>query len=178
MRIREESLMNGSEKGGNNHGGGRPFRRREFENDRGKNYQENSLRGSKRNGDNPPHYDKNRGLIYERPKWTAPKNSMEPLPAPDCPWCGKPIKDISSAISDRESGVPVHFDCAIARIAEGEILEKGDAVAYIGGGRFGIVHFNSPHDIQPFSIKKILEWENKENRAEWRKDISEHFSIT
>jgi hypothetical protein len=81
-------------------------------------------------------------------------------------------------VADRNSGEPVHFDCIIARISEGELLEQGDAVSYIGGGRFGIVHFNDPRDIQNFKIKKILEWEDKENRAEWRRSISDHYSVT
>jgi hypothetical protein len=169
--------MNGSGKGGNNRGGGRPFRRREHEYDRDKSYQEGMSRSGRRNGDNL-RYDKNKGLIFERPKWTAPKLSLDPLPTPECPYCGKIIKDISSAIADKESGLPVHFDCIIARLTEGEILEKGDVLSYIGGGRFGVVHFNSRHEVQPFRIKKIFEWENNENRAEWRKNISDHFSIT
>jgi hypothetical protein len=72
----------------------------------------------------------------------------------------------------------VHFDCVIERITGGESLEPGDAVAYIGGGRFGVVHFNNLPDTKDFKIKKILEWEDKENRAEWRKTISDHFSMT
>jgi hypothetical protein len=102
----------------------------------------------------------------------------DPLPAPDCPYCGKPIKDISSAISDKNSGEPVHFDCVINRIAEAEVLEQGDAVTYIGGGRFGIVHFGNPQNPQDFKIKKIFEWEDKENRSEWRRSVSDHYSVT
>jgi hypothetical protein len=111
--------------------------------------------------------------------------STEPIPVPDCPYCGKPIKDLSAALSDKSSGAAVHFDCVIARIAENEILEKGDAVSYIGGGRFGVVHFTNPSDLpgrspasHKFTIKKIFEWEDKENRAEWRKFIADHYSVT
>ena len=71
-----------------------------------------------------------------------------------------------------------HFDCTITRIAETETLSKGDVVAYIGGGRFGVVHFNNPGELKKFTIKKILEWENKDNRSEWRMKVSEHYSIT
>jgi hypothetical protein len=123
-------------------------------------------------------FDKNRGGLFERPRWVAPKLPSDPLPTPDCPYCGKPIKDISSAIADKNNGAPVHFDCILARIGEGEILEQGDAVAYIGGGRFGVVHFSDPQDNRNFTIKKILEWENKENRAAWRDTISDHYSMT
>jgi hypothetical protein len=111
--------------------------------------------------------------------------STEPFPVPDCPYCGKPIKDLAAALSDKDSGAAVHFDCVIARLAENETLEKGDAVTYIGGGRFGIVHFNNPADFQgrsldprKFTIKKVFEWEDKENRAEWRKFVADHYSVT
>jgi hypothetical protein len=104
--------------------------------------------------------------------------STEPFPVPDCPYCGKPIKDLASALSDKNSGAMVHFDCVLSRIAENEVLEKGDAVTYIGGGRFGIVHFSSPSDSRKFMIKKIFEWEDKENRAEWRKFVADHYSVT
>jgi hypothetical protein len=110
--------------------------------------------------------------------------STEPLPIPDCPWCGKPIRDLASAMADKDSGEPVHFDCVAARIAQSEILEKGDAVIYIGGGRFGVVHFGGAEnqsrseDGKSFTIKKIIEWENKDNRAEWRSTVSDHYSVT
>jgi hypothetical protein len=108
--------------------------------------------------------------------------SVEPLPVPDCPWCGKPIRDFASAIADRDTGLPVHFDCVAARIAREEKLEKGDTVAYIGGGRFGVVHASGISgkggEGKFFTIKKIIEWENKDNRAEWRSTISDHYSVT
>ena len=119
--------------------------------------------------------------FFDRPKWVPPKINTEPLPVPDCPWCGKPIKEISFAIADRDTGDPVHFECVSARIAGGETLEKGDVVTYIGGGRFGIVYFNTSGKSQPanrdFRIKKIIEWENKDKRAEWRSLISDRYSI-
>jgi hypothetical protein len=116
--------------------------------------------------------------MYERIQWIPPVISTEPLPAPDCPYCGKPIKDIASAIGDKNSSTPVHFDCILARLTAGETLEKGDSIAYIGGGRFGIVHFYGPQHTSVFKIKKILEWEDKENQATWRKTISDRYSVT
>ena len=122
--------------------------------------------------------------FVERPRWVPPKPHIEPLPVSTCPWCGKPIRDLSSAIADKDTGVPVHFDCVTSRIAFGEKLEKGESVVYIGGGRFGIVYFGGPpysqnrSEHRDFTIKKIIEWENKEKRAEWRSIISDHFSET
>jgi hypothetical protein len=78
----------------------------------------------------------------------------------------------------------VHFDCVAAKIAAEETLERGDTVTYIGGGRFGIVHFEGTGipgrggERKTFQIKKIIEWENKDNRADWRSTISDHYSVT
>jgi hypothetical protein len=144
--------------------------------------------------------------FVERPKWIPPKANTEPLPVSECLWCGKPIRDISSAIADKDTGAPVHFDCVTTRIAFGEKLEKGDTIAYIGAGRFGIVNFGSAGAPSRFSldgssqdsvksenhsevqnhttanrgfiIKKIIEWENKDKRAEWRSVICDHYSVT
>jgi hypothetical protein len=134
-------------------------------------------------------FEKNLAPVV-RPKWTPPQVSTDPIPHPLCPYCGKPIKDIAAAMTDKDSGQPAHFDCVAARIAAGETLESGDAVAYIGGGRFALVHFpgmiraalqgranGDDYDTHNFRIKKILEWESKENRAPWRKTIEDHFSV-
>jgi len=122
--------------------------------------------------------EKNQISLHDRPQWTAPELPENPITTPDCPWCGKQITDITTAICDKDSGLPVHFDCVLARISESESLETNDTVCYIGGGRFGIVHYNNPPDIRDFVIKKIFEWEAKDSNNEWRRPISEYFSIT
>jgi hypothetical protein len=121
-----------------------------------------------------------------------PKLNIDPLPVPDCPICNKPIRDLLSAISDRNTGAPAHFDCVAAKVAGAEKLDKGDTITYIGGGRFGIVNFSnrdvvkgSAEPEQPraagaygFKIKKVIEWESNDERAEWRSDICDHYSVT
>jgi len=157
--------MSGSGKGGNNP------RNRHFYGKRDDNYkQRDSIPSDGK-------YERNRGS-QERPRWTAPEAPSAPIPVHECPWCGKPITDISTALSDKNTGKPVHFDCVLSRITEMENLENHDSICYIGGGRFGVVHYSNPPDTRNFSIKKILEWENKDNRLEWRQSISEHFSLT
>lgn len=180
--------MSASEKGGDNRGDKRgdnrgsrrrPFRRKEREHSQemsrsGKKVPEAAVAAAAK-GDK---YEKKRGGFVERLRWIPPETPTEPLPAADCPWCGKPIKDMSSAITETGSGNPVHFDCVLARLCAGETLEKGDSLSYIGGGRFAIVHFGHAPGSRKFSIKKIFEWENKEHRSEWRKSICSHFSVT
>jgi hypothetical protein len=161
--------MNGSGKGGNNR-----INRQRFSGRRDDSH-------THKQRDNLPSdgkFEKNRTNPQERANWTTPKVSSNPIPTHECPWCGKPISDISTALPDKNTGKPVHFDCVLSRITEMETLENHDYICYIGGGRFGVVHYNNPPDTKNFTIKKILEWENKDNHFEWRQSISEHFALT
>jgi len=112
-----------------------------------------------------------------RPKWKAPELSTTPIPQPLCPICGKPVEDLASAINDKASGAAAHFDCIKNKISANEILGEGETLSYIGGGRFGIISVDSKNK-RVFEIKKIIEWESADNRADWRNDIADHFSLT
>jgi hypothetical protein len=129
----------------------------------------------KKQYDNVPIDEKKHISMNEKFRWNPVK--ANPASTPDCPWCGKPIKDISTAISDKNTDVPVHFDCVLERVISTEKLDFNDHVCYIGGGRFGVVHFGNSPDTRGFNIKKIVEWENKESRSDWRHPISVHYSI-
>ncbi|MCL2197115.1 MAG: hypothetical protein FWB77_05820 [Treponema sp.] len=176
--------MSGSGKGGNNRKNRQGLQGKQRFSGRRDEPQKHSKKNTTlSNGDNlfsDGKFEKNKMSMHERPQWTAPELPENPITTPDCVWCGKPIKDITTAISDKESGRPVHFDCVLTRIGEMEHLELNDSVCYIGGGRFGIIHYNNPPDTRDFSIKKIFEWEvkEKEKDSEWRRPISEYFSIT
>lgn len=93
-----------------------------------------------------------------------------------CPKCGKPIDDVSSAINDKNSGSPVHFDCIISDISSKEKLGEGEKIAYIGQGRFGVLYFENPRDQRKFTIKKIIEVEDRDTKPEWRNEISGLYS--
>ena len=60
-------------------------------------------------------------------------------PPKECALCGKPIFDLAGALADKESGAPVHFDCALERILAAEPLEAGEKIVYLGAGCFGVV---------------------------------------
>lgn len=93
-----------------------------------------------------------------------------------CPKCGKPITDVASAINDKTSGKPVHFDCIMAELSEKEQLGQNEKIAYIGQGRFGILYFENPRDQRKFTIKKIIEVEDRDTKPEWRNEISGLYS--
>ena len=168
--------------GRDNRGRRRPFRGRNSE--RSERQSGNARDGKPRDdfqarkpGEKPV-FDK-KGVPVGRSSWTAPVQNTEPLPVFNCVRCGLPVTDPHSALSDKKNGKPVHFDCVMAELSEQEKPDEGDVLSYIGGGRFGIVHFNNGNNGEKnFLIKKILEWENKEQRAQWRDAIADHYSVT
>lgn len=146
----------------------------------------------------------------ERLKWIPPVPPREALPVFECPWCGKPIRELSLAIANKKDNLALHFDCVREKVEEilevmRALPEKDDELSYIGGGRFGVVHFNKRPEPQkderssrqkrrdehrarqqaatqprekPFIIKRIIDWEDPEDRAPWRKLLSDRFSLT
>ena len=92
-----------------------------------------------------------------------------------CPKCGKTIIDMSSAIQDK-SGSPIHFECAMEMVSANEHLDNGDKIAYIGQGRFAVLNYPNIRDVRHFSIKKIIEWEDRGERAAWRDEMADLYS--
>jgi hypothetical protein len=164
--------MSGSGRGGNNR---RPRHRFSGRKDESQKHEQRKLSDNYLANEK---LERNHASIYERLHWTAPVLPPNPITTPDCPWCGKQIKDITCAIADKETGHPIHFSCVLGKVTDMVSLETDDTVCYIGGGRFGIVHYNNPPDVRDFTIKRIIEWEVKDNSGDWRMPISEYFSVT
>lgn len=93
-----------------------------------------------------------------------------------CPVCNQPITDIASAMSDKTSGKPVHFDCVLEQVKKSEQTGENEKISYIGQGRFAVLYFENPRDQRHFTIKKVIEWENRDQKNEWREEISGLYS--
>ena len=93
-----------------------------------------------------------------------------------CAKCGQPITEIASSLCDKKSGEPIHFECALNEVQAGETLGENEKIAYIGQGRFGILYYENPRDQRKFTIKKIIEWEDREKTSEWRDELSGLYS--
>lgn len=93
-----------------------------------------------------------------------------------CPMCGQAITDISSAMVDKASGSPAHFDCVLNKVKESEPIGENEKIAYIGQGRFAVLYYENPREQKNFSIKKVIEWEDRESKPEWRDEISGLYS--
>lgn len=93
-----------------------------------------------------------------------------------CPICNAAITDIASAMSDKASGKPAHFECILEKVKSAEQIGENEKISYIGQGRFGVLYFENPRDQRHFTIKKIIEWEDREHKAEWRDELSGLYS--
>ena len=93
-----------------------------------------------------------------------------------CPKCGQPITEIASAIADKTSGEPIHFDCALNEVKQTEPTGENEKIAYIGQGRFAVLAYENIRDQRHFTIKKIIEWESREQQSQWRGELSGLYS--
>lgn len=107
--------------------------------------------------------------------------SNAPLPqitldCPICAYCNKEISDITSALADKITEKPVHFDCVLEKLNEQEKLLENEKITYIGQGRFAVAWFENPHDLRHFAIRRIIEWEERDKKYDWRNNIADLFS--
>jgi hypothetical protein len=93
-----------------------------------------------------------------------------------CHRCSNVIQEVASALIDRSTGEPMHFDCVLAMLNEQEQHAPSEKIVYIGQGRFGVVHFENPSDPRHFSIHRVIEWESVDKPASWRSGIAGLFS--
>jgi hypothetical protein len=98
-------------------------------------------------------------------------SDQSPVEQMMCPKCGKAIETIEDAIASVNGGTPMHFDCVLLEIAQGETLEADDKVVYLGAGSFGVVSLRPAGSPIPFIVKKRIQYESKDDRPVWRKDI-------
>jgi NAD-dependent SIR2 family protein deacetylase len=105
-----------------------------------------------------------------------PKPAPQPTrPAPDCPICGKPVTDLFSAIAYKENSEPAHFECIVKWLSDAEKLAEDEKLVYLGGGVFGVVPANFVQG-QKLAVKRMIQYENKEKKPDWRKELSSRYA--
>lgn len=107
------------------------------------------------------------GIRKEDPKKVSP--------AVDCAICTQPIFDLTGALADRESGLPVHFDCALEKVVMAEPLGPKEKIVYLGAGCFAAVEYKNGND-GAFVVKRRIRWEKEGEKQAWRKDISSYIT--
>ncbi len=119
------------------------------------------------------------GQAQKRPESPRPQIQVPPratTPSFSCALCEKPILDLTGAITDKESGQPVHFDCALERVTAAESLEPGEKIAYLGSGCFGVVTQIEGRPEGAFTVKRRIQWEKEGEKKDWRKLLSSHIT--
>jgi hypothetical protein len=105
-----------------------------------------------------------------------PEEQRSPLPEPplvfpDCPVCGKPVRDLASALTHRLARTPAHFDCIMRELRDSNECTAQERICYLGGGAFGILEFRSGSGQSRFVIKKRIQYEEKELPQDWKKPL-------
>jgi hypothetical protein len=104
------------------------------------------------------------------PRQEGPRETL------NCPLCGKPVYDLSTALSSgQEGGEPAHFDCVLDRVTAAETLESGDKIVYLGSGAFAVVVFKDRSE-SAFTVKRRIQWEKEGEKKDWRKGLSSRIS--
>ena len=116
-------------------------------------------RRNNRRGPRRPSQQGSEERSMKEPEWETP-----------CPICGNKILEISSAITDRITGDPAHFECIMKKIAEEEEIGPDERVCYLGNGSFGIIQQRNTNQMK-FFIRKRIQYEDKETVKEWRRGL-------
>lgn len=124
--------------------------------------QDDRARAADRGRQRPPAYRENPAQVVPPPPSAPP---------PDCPLCGKPIADVSSALAEKASKAPAHFDCVLASLAEAESPGPQQRLVYLGSGCFALVEGN-PQTPQKFTIVRKIQYEERDSKPDWRKDLN------
>ena len=140
--------------------------------------------GQKKNGQGKDAEQKKNTFQFNHTLYDDPAAEKERLKAIQeikgrevrCAKCGEIITDLASSIADKATGKPVHFDCVLNQIKETEPTGENEKIAYIGQGRFGVISYANPHDTKHFTIKKIIDWEEKDKKPHWRDTMAELYS--
>jgi hypothetical protein len=94
-----------------------------------------------------------------------------PIVLPDCPVCGKPVRELVSALTHRVARQPAHFDCVVRELRESNEVAPQEKICYLGGGSFGILEFRPSGGSPRFVIRKRIQYEEKETPQEWKKPL-------
>ena len=94
-----------------------------------------------------------------------------PIALPDCPVCGKQVRELASALTHRVARQPAHFECVIRELMDSNEMAPEEKICYLGGGSFGILEFRPPGGPTRFVIRKRIQYEEKETPQEWKKPL-------
>jgi len=89
-------------------------------------------------------------------------------PPPRCPLCSESVEDLVHALVHPDTEAPAHFECVLRSIREGEELESGEQICYVGGGVFAIMR--SGRGRRSARIRKRIPYESEAAPPPWRSE--------
>jgi hypothetical protein len=105
------------------------------------------------------------------PEPQRPLQPAVPIILPDCPVCGKQVRELASALTHRVARQPAHFECVMRELLDSNEIAPEEKICYLGGGSFGILEFRPPGAPTRFIIRKRIQYEEKETPQEWKKPL-------
>jgi hypothetical protein len=100
-----------------------------------------------------------------------PQRPETPMVYPDCPVCGKPVRELASALTHRVTRQPAHFECVMKELRDSNEVAPQERICYLGGGCFGVLEFHPSGGSNRFVIKKRIQYEEKETPQDWKKTL-------
>jgi hypothetical protein len=85
--------------------------------------------------------------------------------------CGRPVRELPSALTHRVTGKPAHFECILKELRDANELAPQEKLCYLGGGTFGILQFRQTGGTSRFTIRKRITYEEKDSPQEWKKTL-------
>ena len=78
--------------------------------------------------------------------------------------------DLVHALVHPDTEEPAHFECVLSAIREGERLEPGEQICYVGGGVFGVLRAGRGR--RSARIRKRIPYESESVVPEWRRGLA------
>ena len=105
---------------------------------------------------------------YKKPE----RPQMRPEECPDCPICGKIVRNLNIAIEEKNSHEPAHFECVMRQLSAEIDLKPQEKLHYLGSGYFGIIQLKEGKGLSSYSIKEKFQYEDVSKKSDWRKKMS------
>jgi len=81
------------------------------------------------------------------------------------------VRELPSALTHRPTGQPAHFECILKELRDAQELSPQERLCYLGGGTFGILEFRQAGGVTKFTIRKRIQYEEKDSPQEWKKGL-------
>ena len=96
----------------------------------------------------------------------------QPEEYPNCPICGKAVRNLNIAIEEKKSHEPAHFECIMKELSLEIKLGPQERLHYLGSGCFGIVKLEQGKGLSSFTITQRIQYEDKIKKPSWRKKLA------